>query len=101
MELPSDPPHGSQGAGRLTNRAGADTSPAARQAAPHRDDAPHHRRRVRERLLEPSSVQRRVQQALWNPTDTAPESGEGRGEHGDIALLVRVAADVSSAARLV
>ena len=59
-QLTSDPAHRPEGAGRAADSAPAHAPPAAGQATPHRDHAADHRGGIRQRLLEPAPVQRRV-----------------------------------------
>ena len=86
---------------RPADPAAADTAVAAGQTAPDRDDAADHRGRLRERLLEPAPVQRRVQHALsaCRRRAFARKASEGAAAIGrepdvDVATLV------SSAVRL-
>ena len=60
-QLAADSPHRPEGAGRAADPAAADAPAAAGQAAADRNDAADHRGRLRQRLLEPAPVQRRVQ----------------------------------------
>ena len=75
-QLAADSPHRPEGAGRAADPAAADPPVAAGQTAPDRNDAADHRGRLRQRLLEPAPVQRRVQQALWDAADASPQEGD-------------------------
>ena len=63
-QLAADSPHRPEGARRAADPAAADAPAAAGQTAADRDDAADDRGRLRQRLLQPAPVQRRVQQAL-------------------------------------
>ena len=77
-ELAADSPHRPEGAGRAADSAAADPPVAAGQAAADRNDAADHRGRLRQRLLEPAPVQRRVQSTLWHAADAPPQEGDRR-----------------------
>src|SRR5438045_4841977 len=98
MELATDPPRGAAGAGRLADGAAADAPPSAREAAADGNVPPYLGSRLRERLLEPSPVQRRVQRTIPHAADALQKTrcrdvAERRG-------IVLAAPLVSSAFRL-
>ena len=79
-ELAADSPHRPQGARRAADPAAADSPAVARQTAPDRNDAADHRGGLRQRLLEPAPVQRRVQHALRDAAHASAQEGDrGRG----------------------
>ena len=99
-ELAPDSPHRPQGAGRAADSAAAHAPVVAGQAAADRNDAADHRGRLRQRLLEPAPVQRRVQPALWHAADAAPQEGDRRRGADHREPDVDPAALVSPAVRL-
>ena len=99
-ELAADPPHRPEGARRAADPAAADPPLAAGQAAPDRDDAADDRGRLRQRLLEPAPVQRRVQHALRHAADAPAQEGDRRRGRDRREPDVDAAALVSAAVRL-
>ena len=77
-QLAADPPHRPEGARRAADPAAADAPAAPGQAAAHRDRAAGDRDRLRQRVLEPAPIQRRVQHALQDAADAAAEEGDRR-----------------------
>ena len=99
-QLATDPADRPERARSSADPTAADAPPAARQAAPDRDDVADDRGRVRQRLFEPAPLQRRVQQAVWDAADASAQEGDRwrRRDRGERDL--NLAALVSSAVRL-
>ena len=86
--------------GVAADPAAADAPAAARQAAPDRDDAADHRGRVRQRLLQPAPVQRRLQRALRHAADAPAHEGAPTARPRSRIADVHAAARLSAALRL-
>ena len=77
-QLAADPPHRPEGARRAADPAAADAAAAPGQAAAHGNRAAGDRDRLRQRVLEPPPIQRRIQRALQDGADAAAEEGDRR-----------------------
>src|SRR5665213_2723666 len=98
MEFAADSADCAPGARCFANRIDSDKATSACQAASDRNNAPDNRDRIRERFRESASLQRRLQQSLWNAADTTAQDCErfidlvaSRDRHIHTATCISVA----------